>query len=100
MPLVHSARNIPSFLKGSHRVLEKMRCLKNIAEFPLRPRIATVCRGPAQRRFNTNSNRGAQNSLDSSSLKETVNRKGFTIVVAVVAGLAIYYRTPGKIFHR
>lgn len=68
-----------------------MRCLKKVRELTLRPRIASVCHGPAQRRFNTNSMRRAPNALESSSIpKETVNGKGFVVGVAVVAGLAGY----------
>lgn len=68
-----------------------MRCSRKVAELTLRPRIASVCRGPAQRRFNTNSNRRAQNSPEiSSTAKQTFNVKGLTVGVAVVAGLAGY----------
>lgn len=68
-----------------------MRCLRKVGELSLRPRIASVCRGPVQRRFNANSTRRAPNASESSSTpKETVNGKGLVVGVAVVASLAGY----------
>ncbi|CAI7675499.1 unnamed protein product [Penicillium palitans] len=68
-----------------------MRCLRKVTKLTLRPRVASVCRGPAQRRFNTNSTRSAPNGPEGSTApKETVNGKGLVVGVAVVAGLLGY----------
>ncbi|CRL19608.1 FAD-linked oxidase-like, C-terminal [Penicillium camemberti] len=68
-----------------------MRCLRKVTGLTLRPRIASVCRGPAQRRFNTNSTRSAPNGPEGSTTpKDTVNGKGLVVGVAVIAGLLGY----------
>lgn len=86
---VHSMHYNFSFTTS--KVSEKMRCLRKVTKLTLRPRVASVCRGPAQRRFNTNSTRSAPNGPEGSTApKETVNGKGLVVGVAVVAGLLGY----------